>query len=578
MQGAANRPGLGRALLAGAALGCVFGVLYPTTHVAIEPAQLLAGLVEYPPGNAFWIYETRVWTVLHQLLAVPLALGVGERALAIAVSGGVGALSFASLSALAFALGAPVGWAAVTPFLLWAMNPVGWGFGYPILLVGHPHTYGTVGLAFALLACGVLGAGRWTLGAALLGFAPALHASVGACVAGIAGIAGLLGWRSLRPHFGALLRGGAIGAGIAALSLAAHLAWRPDVAAPDARVVDPLFAVFLRTWDAHRQPIEWMAWRSGIFVLCVAIATAWLWRARAASAGQALLLRIVVVAAGFGVVFALSRHEAVYDALPRFALSAMPTRILNLPVVAFLPLVVATLVRPGAPGFGLAIAAGLAAIALLWQRAHGLLTFGVPLAGFAAFATAAFARTSADAPARWRRSAEIAIAVLLAAGIGSVVVWSARGLPRRLALHVADRSSDAALAAASRGTGLLAVAPGVERPQQMTRRAVVIDPQALDMVTYAPAALPAMVRAIEELYGIPFAAPRPEDRNLSVLPAAPVKDIWERRSAGAWAAIAAEFGVTEVLAPASWRIRLPERARSQAFALYAITESAGSSP
>ena len=259
-------------------------------------------------------------------------------------------------------------------------------------------------------------------------------------------------------------------------------------------------------------------------------------------------------------------------------LSAMPTRILNLPVFVFVPLVVATLVRPGAPGFGLAIAAALGAIALLWQRAHALQTFGVPLVGFAALAIAALPGLPPAVPSRARRGAEIAIALLLAAGIGSVVLWSARGLPRRLALNVADRSSDAALAAASRRPGLLAVAPGVERPQQMTRRPIVIDPQALDMVTYAPAALPAMVRAIEDLYGIPFESPRPEHRNLSMLPAAPVKEIWERRSTAEWASIAAEFGVTDVLVPASWRIRLPELARSRAFVLHSITEPAGSSP
>ena len=213
----------------------------------------------------------------------------------------------------------------------------------------------------------------------------------------------------------------------------------------------------------------------------------------------------------------------------------MPTRILNLPVFVFVPLVVATLVRPGAPGFGLAVAAALGAIALLWQRAHGLQSFGVPLVGFAALAIAALPGLPPAVPSRARRGAGIAIALLLAAGIGSVVLWSARSLPRRLALNVADRSSDAALAAASRRPGLLAVAPGVERPQQMTRRPIVIDPQALDMVTYAPAALPAMVRAIEDLYGIPFESPRPEYRNLSMLPAAPVKEIWERRSAAEWA-------------------------------------------
>jgi hypothetical protein len=573
VQAAANRPGLGRALVAGAALGFAFGVLYPTTHVAIEPAQLLAGLVEYPPDNAFGIYETRVWTALHQLLAVPLALGVGERTLSIAVSGGVGALSFASLSAFAFALGAPVGWAAVTPFLLWAMNPVGWGFGYPILLVGHPHTYGMVGLAWALLACGVIGAGRFQTGAALLGFAPALHASVGASVAMLVGFATLLGGRAMRPHWPALLRGVAIGAGFAGLSLAAHLLWRPAVPAPDPNVVDPLFSTFLRVWEWHRQPLEWIAWRTWALVLGVAIAGTWLWRVRVTDATQALLLRVVLLGAFFGVLFALSRHAAVSDLLPDVVISAMPARILNLPVVAFLPLAVAALVRPGAPSFGIAAAVALAGIALFWQRLHALQTWGIPLVGIAALASAALPTLPGAAISRMRRIAAGAAVVAIVVGIGFVATWSARSLTRRLAIHVRDRSDDAVLAETSRRAGLLAVAPGIERAQSMTRRPIVIDPQALDMVTYAPAALPEMVRAIETLYGIPFASPRPEDRNQSVLPAAHVQEIWEARSAEEWAAVAAAFGVTDVLVPASWRLQIPELMRNQVFALHRVAAS-----
>ncbi|RIK93055.1 MAG: hypothetical protein DCC71_24190, partial [Proteobacteria bacterium] len=195
---AAPRPKFGRAVLGGAALGFAFGWLYPATHVAIEPAQLLAGLVAYPPDNPFGLYETRVWTALHQLLALPLLAGVGERALNEIVSGGVGALAFAALAAVARALGAPPAWAAIAPFLLWAHNPVGWGWGYPILLVGHPHTYGMAALAWVVLACGVLGSGRLALGAALLGFAPALHPSLGASMAALAALAALPGWRALR--------------------------------------------------------------------------------------------------------------------------------------------------------------------------------------------------------------------------------------------------------------------------------------------------------------------------------------------------------------------------------------------
>jgi hypothetical protein len=53
-------------------------VVYPSWQVAVEPAQVVAGLVHYPAGNAFYVYETKLWTILHQIGAVLLRAGVSE--------------------------------------------------------------------------------------------------------------------------------------------------------------------------------------------------------------------------------------------------------------------------------------------------------------------------------------------------------------------------------------------------------------------------------------------------------------------------------------------------------------------
>ncbi len=361
-------------VLASAALGAVFGFLYPATHVAIEPAQILAGLVSYPSDNAFWLYQTHVWTVLHQLFALLLAIGIDERTLTQAVSMGTGALNFAALAAFARALGAPPGWSAAAPFLLWALNPLGWGQGYPILLIGHPHTYGMVGLAWVVLACSALGAGRFALGGALLGFAPALHPSVGASMAALTGICVLLDWNRLRPALPALLRGGVLGAALAAASLALHLWLQPAAPVPDAAAVARLFPVYLAQWDAHRQPLDWNEWRTWLPALGVAIAAAWLHRDRG-DAARALLLRVFLASAIFGVLFALVRQLAPPEAIPELLLAAMPTRLLNFPVITFVSLLVAALTRDGASRAAQVAAVGLAAIALVWQWAHGLETW-----------------------------------------------------------------------------------------------------------------------------------------------------------------------------------------------------------
>ena len=73
-------------------------------QVAVESAQVVARLVQYPSGNPFYVYHTNLWTVLHQILALLLAAGFSERLLSVAVSGLLGMVSFQAVSLIAYAL------------------------------------------------------------------------------------------------------------------------------------------------------------------------------------------------------------------------------------------------------------------------------------------------------------------------------------------------------------------------------------------------------------------------------------------------------------------------------------------
>ena len=77
------------AVLAGrGAIGLFFGVVpYPSWSDALEPAQVLAGLVSYSPHNPVYLYSARTWTVLHQVLALFLSWGFSERPLTLMLSG-----------------------------------------------------------------------------------------------------------------------------------------------------------------------------------------------------------------------------------------------------------------------------------------------------------------------------------------------------------------------------------------------------------------------------------------------------------------------------------------------------------
>lgn len=57
---------------ASAIFGLGLALLRPAWQVAVEPGQVLAGIVQYPPDNPFYIYQIKLWTILHQASAVML--------------------------------------------------------------------------------------------------------------------------------------------------------------------------------------------------------------------------------------------------------------------------------------------------------------------------------------------------------------------------------------------------------------------------------------------------------------------------------------------------------------------------
>jgi len=168
-------------LIVSGVLGFAVGAIkFPTWHVAVETAQVVAGLVHYPPGNPFYIYHVKLWTILHQVCAVLLLSGVSEISLSIALSGLLGMVSFQALAMIVFALSADVALSIAAPFVIFVSHVAEHGVVYVVSLMGTQHTYGSIGLSVIVLVAGLLGSGCYRLGWALLGLAPAVHPSLGA--------------------------------------------------------------------------------------------------------------------------------------------------------------------------------------------------------------------------------------------------------------------------------------------------------------------------------------------------------------------------------------------------------------
>ena len=78
--------------------GFIVGVfLNATWQVAVEPAQVISGVVDYPWQTAFYIYQVKTWTAIHQVCAFFLWCGVSEAALSIILSGLLTMLYFQGL-------------------------------------------------------------------------------------------------------------------------------------------------------------------------------------------------------------------------------------------------------------------------------------------------------------------------------------------------------------------------------------------------------------------------------------------------------------------------------------------------
>ena len=199
-------------------------VTFPDWQVAVETAQVVAGIVRYPVDNPFYLYHLKLWTVLHQVCALLLQAGISEIALSKIVSGVLGMVSFQAIALIVYALSRDALLAIGSVFLIAFTRTAEFGVNYPIYLVGSPHTYGVIGLSLIALIAGLAGAGWYRAAGLLLGIAPAVHPSLGAWFALTMGVAAV--WHArrdgseIRPAIKFVVLGGAI----TAISLLVQLA------------------------------------------------------------------------------------------------------------------------------------------------------------------------------------------------------------------------------------------------------------------------------------------------------------------------------------------------------------------
>jgi hypothetical protein len=604
---------LGPVLLAAGVVGFFIGAVgYADWQAAVEASQVVAGLVRYPPENPFFLYQTQLWSMLHQILAPLLWLGMSERTASLLVSGMLGTLSLQAIATVILAIGRDPWLAAGGAVAVFFAGSTEFGVAYPVWFVGTSHTYGIVGMSYLVLVIGLLGGGWLGAGGFLLGLAPAVHPSLGLWLGVIVTCCLLCDPRRLREFWLPVLRPFLCGGAVTTASLLIQRFFISKVP-PGAGPVPPdLYLTFITSWDYHRRPIPWD--HPGVIFNGVVLAAAlfWLYRRPETFPGTSRILPRAAVTSSLLGLAATALSWLPPERIPQALLILMPTRVLNVAIILSLPLLIGMLGRDRRlPWQQLLLLALLVGTLLGGDVRNGVFAFfssrlwdllllarvdvdtfsGVMVNpwGVMALVTAglgiATARIagggpgtlavmpgtagpgwSAPAVATWLRRTSLSLLALIVV-LAALFSWLRH---ERGGAVMEDRTDNPVLATAAAGDGLLLTGGDLHLIQLRTRRPVLIDGGGLDGIAYVPGALPAMAEIVSKVYRIDFAAPPREARGRGVIPAELVRAAWEPLPPAFWRAVRMEYGVNEVLTEADWDLQLPLLSRDRSLALYRI--------
>ncbi len=570
-------------------LGFRVGIVgYPTWQIAVETAQVVAGLVPYPPDNPFYIYHTKLWSLAIQLCAVALRAGVSEITLSLVLSGLLGMISFQALAMIVYAIGGSAFLAIGGAFVVFASRVTDHGVVYPIFLLGTHHTYGALGLSLFVLVVALIGAGFYRTGVFLLGMAPAVHPSVGVWVGAVVAIAFMWDFRRLREEFRPALKYFVAGCAVTLLSLLVQYTFIYHRTHADPAAVARTFSTFVNVWDYHRRAAAGTASVGVIFNrLVLALGLIWLIGfARDLPLRTVFVLRVAVVAAAISLAFVFVSWLPP-GSLPMTLSILMPARLLNFDVMIVVPLLLGLMAlhrqKLSVQLFTLILLTGLmlARGSMLWAWAaehqwsvwsaavEPTLVLEMTALGLVCVALSNANRSNSGGQnSTARRIASIALRASTAC-----VVLVAFGLTWRVAQppSLRDRTNDPFFReVAGDHRGLIVTAGTFQLVQLYTRRPVLIDSGALDTMVYAPESGPALAKILGDVYGIDFFNPPPEVRSASAVPHAISRANWARMSREQWQQIRKTYNVTQIVAPHDYVLDLPIAAENEQLRLYRI--------
>ena len=547
----------------------IFG--FPCWQHAVEGAQVLAGLVQYPgTSSPFGLYEQKVWTLLHQILAALLSAGISEIKLSLVLSGLMGAFSYAALGLgiLSFTRSQMIAWLA--PFFIQFTEACSYSTTYPVSFMGTSTTYGVLGLALLMLCFALYGLGMQKSAGFLLGLLLSIHVSLG--------LWGILIFTCLfisekkinRNFIRSFLFPGLV---VTGLSFSAHIFHHHEFLIHK-DISKDLLLTFIREWDSHRQPVYWNDPGAWIVLFSLILTFACLKFHRQQIPETAISYLKIILIADILSVLAIFLSQVPLNIIPLRILLPMlllmPTRLTCIATISF-PITLIGLFFRHRSGFFLSLAGVVFLTAIYKSKPDPYIAMMISSFFLCVYhqikpINEDLKKSIESIPIYFLRTLAIALLAYNAYQIGRMVVTHSK---MRLA-ELKNYGNDSLFYAASKGSGLLLTSADLNAIQLVTRRPILLDGGALDMVVYAPETASQVEKILREIYDTDWFHPPAETWHYAVLPSNGGRKLWESLQTADWNRLREKYGTTSLITYTDWKIQLPLISRNSNYALYDI--------
>ena len=540
-------------ILCALAIGAVSRAPLAGSERALEGALVLAGVVTYPPSSLMAHYYLGSWTLLHQVGALLLWIGIDQTAIELFFCMFPSGLQLGALTMLIYGFCRRPVFSLATGTICFLTGVIARSFAspdYPLMGVtwddAAPHTFGLWSGAIAAWYFGALAGGRNVMAGVSAALLVAVHPVIGAYVVGLS-LAVIAAGRVLSRDLPiAGIGRGLLWGGLAtAISFAFYLALRPPMTVS---VDAGALATYMTIWEYHRNvamPPELAAavLKPVAFLSVALLAVLFLPRGRRSSTDVAALALLGTVVASSLLYLAV--HLAP-DFLPQIVQRAMPGRLLNLHAQV-----------AGAVAVGIAAWITDRSLSRLWrERRSGLLAmFRKPATVYALLAVLLAVGVRADRPLR-----EFAV--------------RAKDFVENRLPHLGDADPFWSALRTSAVQGLVLTSYDSRYHALVEGHLpVAFDLTGFDFVPYLPHTVKDVQRFVERGYGVSFSNPPKQLRFRGGLEGDPQRAYWAGLTAEQWSDLGEELDVVGVVAPSNWAIQLTPLVSGDHFTFYLISRA-----